>query len=66
MVWGSASRAQFPLTAGIVMRQFSSLRDTTWRNNGISTRNGSRFDNDTRILSGEYKYSRGEIESVML
>ena len=30
----SASRAQYPLTMGIVRRQFPSLRGTTWRNNG--------------------------------
>ena len=41
--WGSASRAQRPLTTGIVRRQFPSLRGTTWRNNGRSAWNGSRF-----------------------
>ena len=30
------------------------LRGTTWRNNGSSTRNGSRFEHDNRLLSGEY------------
>ena len=39
-VWGRASRAQRPLPTGIVKRQFPSLRDTTWRNNRSSTRNG--------------------------
>ena len=34
--WGSTSRAQRPLTTGIVRRQFPSLRGTTWRNNGRS------------------------------
>ena len=42
--WGSASRAQRPLTTGIVRRQFPSLRGTTWRNNGRSAWNGSRFE----------------------
>ena len=38
--WGSDSRAQRPLTTGIVRRQFPSLRGTTWRNSGRSTWNG--------------------------
>ena len=42
--WGSASRAQRPLTTGIVRRQFSSLRGITWHNNGRSAWNGSRFE----------------------
>ena len=42
--WGSASRAQRPLTTGIVRRQFPSFRGTTWRNNGRSAWNGSRFE----------------------
>ena len=42
--WGSASRAQRPLTTGIVRWQFPSLRGTTWRNNGRSAWNGSRFE----------------------
>ena len=42
--WGSGSRAQRPLTTDIVRRQFPSLRDTTWRNNGGSAWNGSRFE----------------------
>ena len=42
--WGSASRAQRPLTTGIVRRQVPSLRGTTWRNNGRSAWNGSRFE----------------------
>ena len=42
--WGSASRAQRPLTTGIVRRQFPSLRGTTWRNNGRSAWNGSSFE----------------------
>ena len=52
--WGSASRAQRPLPTGIVRRQFPSVRGTTWRNNGSSTRNGSRFEHDNRLLGGEY------------
>ena len=52
--WGSASRVQRPLPTGIVRRQFPSVRGTTWRNNGSSTRNGSRFEHDNRLLSGEY------------
>ena len=50
---------------GIVRRQFPSLRGTTWRNNGSSTRNDSHFEHDIRILNEEYKHSRGEIENVM-
>ena len=42
--WGSASRAQRPLTTGIVRWQFPSLRGTTWRNNGRSAWNSSRFE----------------------
>ena len=42
--WGSASRAQRPLTTGMVRRQFPSLRGTTWRNNGRSAWKGSRFE----------------------
>ena len=42
--WSSASRAQRPLTTGIVRRQFPSLRGTTWRDNGRSAWNGSRFE----------------------
>ena len=42
--WASASRAQRPLTTGIVRRQFPSLRGTTWRFNGRSAWNGSRFE----------------------
>ena len=42
--WGSVSRAQRPLTMGIVRRQFPSLRGTTWRNNERSAWNGSRFE----------------------
>ena len=41
--WGSVSRAHRPLTTGNVRRQFPSLRGTTWRNNGRSAWNGSRF-----------------------
>ena len=41
---GSTSRAQRPLTTGIVRRQFPSLRGTTWRNNGRSEWNVSRFE----------------------
>ena len=52
--WGSGSWAQRPLPTGIVRRQFPSLRGTTWCNNGSSTRNGSRFEHDNCILSGEY------------
>ena len=52
--WIRASRAQCSLTAGIVRRQFPSLRGTLWRSNGSSTRNGSRFGHDIRILSGKY------------
>ena len=50
---GSASWAQRPLTTGIVRQQFPLLRGTTWRNNGSSTRNGSHFEHDIRILRGE-------------
>ena len=42
--WGSVSRAQRPLTMGIVRRQFPSLSVTTWRNNGRSAWNDSRFE----------------------
>ena len=35
---------QSPLTTDIVRRQFPSLRDTTWCNNGKSVWNGSRFE----------------------
>ena len=42
--WGSASRAQRPLTTVIVKRQLPSLRGTTSRNNGKSAWNGSRFE----------------------
>ena len=42
--WGSASRAKRPLPTGIVRRQFPSLRGTTWRNDGRSAWNGSRFE----------------------
>ena len=38
---GGASRAQRPLTTGIVRWQFPSIKDTTWRNNGRSARTGS-------------------------
>ena len=41
--WGSASRAQRPLTTGIVRQQFSSLRGTPFHNNGRSMWNDSRF-----------------------
>ena len=41
--WGSASRAQGPLTSGIVRWRFPLLRGTMWRNNGRSAWNGSRF-----------------------
>ena len=30
------------------------VKGTTWRNNWSSTRNGSRFEHDNRLLSGEY------------
>ena len=39
-----ASRAQRPLTTGIVRRQFPSLRGTTWLNIGGSAWNGSPFE----------------------
>ena len=39
-----ASRAQRPLTMGIVRQQFPSLRGTTWYTNGRSTWNGSPFE----------------------
>ena len=42
--WGSASRAQRPLTTGIARRQFPSLMGTTWRNNGRCAWNGSRYE----------------------
>ena len=41
--WGSASLAQRSLQTGIVRRQLPSLKGTTWRNNGRSAWNGSRF-----------------------
>ena len=65
-VQGSALWAQHPLTAGSVRRQFPSLRNTTWRNNGSSTRNGFRFEYHIRILRGESWHSLGEIENIML
>ena len=64
-VQGIASRAQRPLTA-LWDNNFPSLRGDTWRNNGSSTRNGSRFDLDDRHLSGEYGHPWGEIKNVML
>ena len=42
--WGSASRAQSPLTTGPLSWQFPSLRGTTWRNTGRSAWNGSHFE----------------------
>ena len=53
-VWGSESWARRPLPTGIVRRQLPSLRSTTWRNNGSSTRNGSCFEHHIHILNGEY------------
>ena len=40
--WGSTSRAQRPLTTGIVGRQFPS-RGNTWRNNGRSALASSTY-----------------------
>ena len=54
------------LDDGIVRQQFPDAKGATWRNNGSSTRNGSRFDLDDRHLSGEYGHPWGEIENVML
>ena len=53
-VWGSASRAHRPLLQGIVRRQCPRLRGTTWRNDGSSMRNCSRFEHHIRIINGEY------------
>ena len=64
--WGSASRAQRPLTTGIVRRQFPWLRGTNWRNNGRSAWNGSRFEHICAFYVETTKNSRGEIENVML
>ena len=50
--WCTASRAQRPITTGIVRRQFPSLSGTTWRNSGSSARNGSRFEHHIRFYSG--------------
>ena len=52
-VWGSVLRKQRPLPTGIVRWQFPSSRGTTWRNNGSSTRNGSRFQHHIRIFITE-------------
>ena len=65
-VQGIASRAQRPLTTALWDNNFPSLRGAPWRNNGSSTRNGSRFDLDDRHLSGEYGHPWGEIKNVML
>ena len=65
-VQGIASRAQSPLTTALWDNNFPSPRGATWRNNGSSTRNGSRFDLDDRHLSGEYGHPWGEIKNVML
>ena len=54
------------LDDGIVRQQFPVAKGATWRNNGSSTRNGSRFDLDDRHLSGEYGHPWGEIKNVML
>ena len=54
------------LDDGIVRQQFLVVKGATWRNNGSSTRNGSRFDLDDRHLSGEYEHPWGEIKNVML
>ena len=60
--WVSTSWAQRPLTTGIVRRQFLLLRGTTWRNNGRSTWNVSRFEHIcafyveiTNIHRGDWK-----------
>ena len=69
LIWkvqGIASQAQRPLTTALWDNNFPSPRGATWRNNGSSTRNGSRFDLDDRHLSGEYGHPRGEIKNVML
>ena len=62
-----ASRYRVTSTAsldnGIVRQQF---HVATWRNNGSSTRNGSRFDVDDRHLSGKYGLPWSEIKTVML
>ena len=34
-MWDSTPRAQRPLTTSVVKRQFPSLRDIPWRNNGV-------------------------------
>ena len=60
-----ASRAQRPLTTALWNNNFPSLRGAPWRNNGSSTRNGSRFDLDDRHLSEEYGHPWGEIKNVM-
>ena len=65
-VQGIASRAQRPLTTALWDNNFPSLKGATWRNNGKSTRNGSRFDLNDRHLSGEYGHPWGEIKNVML
>ena len=64
--WSSASRAQRPLPMALARRQFLSSRDTTWRNNGSSTRSGSRIKHHIRISNGEYWLSRGEMENVIV
>ena len=65
-VQGIASRAQRPLTTALWDNNFPSVRGATWRHNGSSTRNGSRFDLDDRHLSGKYGHPWGEIKNVML
>ena len=65
-VQGIASRAQRPLTTALWDNNFPSLRGATWRNNGSSTWNGSRFDLDDRHLGGEYGHPWGEIKNVMV
>ena len=47
--WGSASRAQRPLTMGIVRWQFPLVRGTTWHNNMTSAWNGSHFRKGSRL-----------------
>ena len=54
------------LDDGIVRQQFPVAKGATWRNNGSSMRNGSRFDLDDRHLRGEYGHPWGEIKNAML
>ena len=63
-VWGSALRTQCPLTTGIVRRQFPSLRGTTWRSNGKSAWNGSRFEHHIRLLRRDQWHSQSEIKNI--